>query len=132
MLFRGLRGVYACTNPQCKNAQSYDGVTIGQIFIQDNLFTCPDCGGMVYELFNDRRCGALFFKAFVSQTSGKTFCWRHPGLYYDDNMREIHLFIPREGVPYKSSGIILTKHVLFDLKAAFYTLLMMRRKIDPE
>lgn len=119
MLFRGLRGVYACTNPQCKKAQKYDGVTIGQIFIRDNLYTCPDCGGMVYELINDRRCGALFFKAFVSQTSGKTFCWRHPGLYYDDNMREIHLFIPREGVSYKSSGDYPFKPCYLDSQSGF-------------
>ena len=111
--------VYACTNPQCKKAQKYDGVTIGQIFIRDNLYTCPDCGGMVYELINYRRCGALFFKAFVSQTSGKTFCWRHPGLYYDDNMREIHLFIPREGVSYKSSGDYPFKPCYLDSQSGF-------------
>lgn len=119
MVFRGLRGIYACTNPQCKNAHTHDGVTIGQIFIKDNVFTCPDCGSMVYELINDRRCGALFFKAFVSQTRGKAFCWRHPGLYFDKNMREIHLFIPSEGVTYKGIGEKPAKPCYLDSQSGF-------------
>ena len=103
MLFRGLRGLYACTNPQCKNAHSYDKISLGQIYLDDSVFTCPDCGSLVYELLNDRRCGTLFLKGYVSQTSEKTFLWRNSGLYCGESMREIHLFIPQKEKRYRGS-----------------------------
>jgi len=100
MLFRGIRGIFACTNPQCKNAHEYDGIALGQIFIEDGAFQCRECNCMVYELVNDRRCGALYLKGFVTQTNGKEFLWRNPNAYsgrdkQEINLREIHLFIPK-------------------------------------
>ena len=32
MLFRGLKGVYACANPNCSHSHSYDKLTLGEIF----------------------------------------------------------------------------------------------------
>ena len=89
MLFRGINGLYACTNPNCTNHQSYNGVTIGSVFTKDMNF-CPDCGSSVYELINDRRCGALYLKGFIARTSGREYLWRDSGPYGDDDMHEIH------------------------------------------
>jgi len=125
MLFRGIRGIFACTNPQCKGAHSHDGISLGQIYIEDGLFVCFDCRSMVLELVNDRRCGALFLKGFVTHTSGKEFLWRNPNAYSgrdkaEINLREIHLFIPREGEIYKrSSGKNTPKVCHLDSKSGF-------------
>ncbi len=101
MLFRGLQAIYACTNPNCKKAHTHEGITTGEIFTSNSVYTCPECGSAVYELINDRRCGALYFKGFVTETKGKTFLWRSPGLFFDQkNVFEIHLFIPSANIPY--------------------------------
>jgi len=109
MLFRGIKGIYACANPHCSCGHNHDGYKLGQIFLNDSYFTCPECGGMVYELINDRRCGSLFFKGYITvdannKPAEKTFLWRNPGLYFDKTMHEIHLFIPKTGKKYAKSG----------------------------
>lgn len=100
MLFKGISGVYACTNPKCSHSHSEDGLTLGEIYFSDGLLTCPHCGSVVYELYNDRRCGALFFKGYVLEDSqglhGNVYLWHYPGQLMDHRMREIHLFIPTE------------------------------------
>ncbi|GHU55255.1 hypothetical protein AGMMS49975_16810 [Clostridia bacterium] len=119
MLFRGIQGIYCCTNPNCPCSHSYEGVTLGQIFIKDNVFNCPECGGTVYELINDRRCGALFIRGYVSETVGKSYLWRHPGLYFDKNMREIHFFVPNVNKQYKRKGKNPAKPCYLDSKSGF-------------
>jgi len=108
MLFRGLRGIFACTNPDCPKSHTFEGVTLGEIFIKDNIFVCPECGATVYELLNDRRCGALYVKGYVTETQGTAFLWRNPNAYTgrnrnEINFREIHLFIPQVSEKYKIS-----------------------------
>lgn len=101
MLFRGLKGVYACTNPDCPHAHvedsAYGKLRLGEIFLSDGELTCPHCGSVVYELYNDRRCGALFFKGYVLECGDgrdEKYLWRYSGQMLDDRLREIHLFIP--------------------------------------
>jgi len=119
MMFRGIQGLYCCTNPNCSHSHSYDGITLGEIFTKDNIFTCPECKSTVYELINDRRCGALFIRGYVNETSGKTYLWRHPGLYFGENMREIHLFIPQADKQYKRKGKDPAKPCYLDSKSGF-------------
>lgn len=101
MLFRGLKGVYACVNENCPNAHTEDGLTLGDIFLSDGVLKCPKCGSMVYELYNDRRCGALFYKGYIMKGSNgfseHGYLWRYPGQIIDKRMKEIHLYIPPEG-----------------------------------
>ena len=98
MLFRGIKGVYACTNEHCPHSHTEGGLTLGNIFLSDGVMTCPHCGSVVYELCNDRRCGALFFKGYVFEeeihSSKRAYLWRYPGQVIDQSMKEIHLFIP--------------------------------------
>lgn len=100
MLFKGISGVYACTNAKCSHSHSGDGLTLGEIYFSNGLLTCPHCGSVVYELYNDRRCGALFFKGYVLEDSqglhGNVYLWHYPGQLMDHRMREIHLFIPTD------------------------------------
>lgn len=102
LFFRGLEGVYACTNPNCDHKHIGEGITVGKLFTSSGFDTCDKCDGQVFELVNDRRCGALFLKAFmVSEDKDKQDIdlWRDAGLSYGKNMREIHLYIvPEDGV----------------------------------
>lgn len=100
MLFRGIHGVYACTNPHCSHSHSDDTLSLGEIFLSDGKLVCPYCNSTIYELYNDRRCGALFFKGYIFedaiQKGEKTYLWRYPGQLLDRRMKEINLYIPPE------------------------------------
>lgn len=65
MLFRGIKGVYACTNLECPHSHTDGELTLGELFLNDSNLICPHCNSVVYELYNDRRCGALFFKGYI-------------------------------------------------------------------
>ena len=95
LFFRGLEGIYACTNPNCPSKHTGDGVTLGKLYTNSGTDTC-ECGGQVFELINDRRCGALFIRAFM--LAGEKECnqinlWNSPGSSYGKDMREIHLYL---------------------------------------
>ena len=122
MLFRGLKGVYACANPDCPHGHversAYGTLRLGEIFLSDGETICPHCGSVVYELFNDRRCGALFFKGYVLERADdgdRKYLWRYSGQRLDERMKEIHLFIPPDDYePQKK-----LKPCYFDVKSGF-------------
>lgn len=126
MLFRGIKGVYACTNPDCKGARSDGGVTLGRVFLSDKYLTCPDCGSTVYELYNDRRCGALFYKGYILEqdaedleTREQVYLWHAPGEMLDHRMKEIHLFLSPENFHTKKGGKHPAKACYLDVKSGF-------------
>lgn len=98
MLFRGIKGVYACANESCPHSHSDGTMTLGEIFLSDGQLICPYCNSVVYELYNDRRCGALFYKGYILErdigVKSHTYLWHYPGQVMDNKMKEIHLFIP--------------------------------------
>lgn len=124
MLFKGLNGVYACTNEDCPNKHSHNGLTLGEIYLSDGQFVCLYCGCVVYELLNDRRCGALFFKGYVlerdSDLKRTVYLWRYPGQLLDNNMKEVHLYIPDDDFDNKNkdSGNSI-KPCYMDVKSGF-------------
>lgn len=103
MLFRGIKGVYACANADCPHSHTDGALTLGDIFLTDRNLVCPYCGSAVYELYNDRRCGALFYKGYIleddANVKGRTYLWRYPGQIIDSRMKEVHLYIPPAGSP---------------------------------
>ena len=98
MLFRGIKGVFACTNEHCPHSETDGELTLGEIFLSDGHMVCPHCNSVVYELYNDRRCGALFYKGYILESddnlTGKVYLWRYPGQMMDQRVKEIHLYIP--------------------------------------
>ncbi len=124
MLFRGIHGVYACANEKCSHSHSTGGLTLGEVYLSDGNLVCPHCGSVVYELYNDRRCGALFFKGYVlddeSDSHGNVYLWRYPGQLLDYRMKEIHLFIPTDDfrLPPKQ-GKNAIKPCYLDVKSGF-------------
>ena len=124
MLFRGIRGVYACANGACPHSHTDGALTLGQIFLSDGNMTCPDCGSVVYELYNDRRCGALFFHGYILQKNGclpeKAYLWRYPGRLMDTEIKEILLFISPEGyAPVRKGGKNPIRPCYLDVKSGF-------------
>lgn len=101
MLFKGIKGVYACTNPDCSHSHTDGALTLGEIYLSDGHLICPHCESAVYELYNDRRCGAMFFKGYILENDtdfkGNVYLWHYPGQLMDRRMKEVHLFIPSAG-----------------------------------
>ncbi len=124
MLFKGISGVYACANADCSCSHSEGGLTLGEIYLSDGNLVCPYCGSVVYELYNDRRCGALFFKGYVleddAELYGSVYLWRYPGQLMDRRMKEVHLFIPTDDfeLPAKQ-GKNAIKPCYLDVKSGF-------------
>ena len=98
MMFRGLKGIYACSNPNCPDKNEDENITIGKLYFDGKRDTCT-CGSKVYELVNDRRCGALFLKGYMYQNSEyPNFIWNQIGDEFDESLKEIHLYIvPKDG-----------------------------------
>lgn len=124
MLFKGINGVYACMNPKCKHLHSDGSLTLGEIFFSDGDLTCPYCGSVVYEIYNDRRCGALFVKGYILENEAdlrdNIYLWRYSGQLIDQRMKEIHLFIPdKEFHLPKKQGKKTIKPCYLDFKSGF-------------
>lgn len=64
MLFRGLEGVFACTNPGCPDrAELNDTSILGRLYAKPQL-KCT-CGARVYELLTHRDCGAAYLRGYL-------------------------------------------------------------------
>lgn len=99
MMFRGLKGIFACSNPNCPDKHEDENISIGKLYFGKKQDTCETCDSKVYELVNDRRCGSLFLKGFMYQNSEyPNFIWNHIGDEFDESLKEIHLYIvPKDG-----------------------------------
>ncbi|MCK8519266.1 DEAD/DEAH box helicase [Methanoculleus sp. 7T] len=96
MFFRGLQGLYTCTNPNCPQKHTGDGVALGKIYSDSEQDICPHCGARIYELINDRRCGALFLKGYLLNAENfedKKYLWQTPGEIFGKELKEVHLYI---------------------------------------
>ena len=101
MLFRGIGGVYACTNSECPHCHKDKHLSLGEIFLNDGNMICPECKSVVYELYNDRRCGALYYKGYIIKEDisekRSTYLWHYSGhTLSTEQLYEIHLYIPED------------------------------------
>ena len=122
MLFRGFSGVYACLNPNCPEAHEGNGLRIGDVFLNDRHLSCPHCGSRVYELYTDRRCGALFIHGFVTDIRGKEYLWHSKGAFFNENqIKELHFYLPMEGdeLPEYRRGRAHQMRCWLDFKSGF-------------
>ena len=124
MLFRGFSGVYACMNKACPKSHEGNGIQLGDVFLSDNRLYCPHCHSHVYELYTDRRCGALFLHGFVSEVHGRQYLWRNKGAFYDNSqMKELHLYLPMAGdsLPEYKKGNARQLRCWLGLRSGFIT-----------
>lgn len=109
MFMRGFQGLYACSNPKCTHAHfsNSEKLHIGKVTsIQKEK--C-ECGGRTYELYNHRKCGALYLKVFFKKTEGLPYWYVFPvkGLNRDtDALNEMLLYIVPDGYEKKRKDYI--------------------------
>ena len=99
MLFSGLKGIYACANPACTEKQyTTDELNLGKIYLSDSGRRCK-CGGYIYEILNERSCGALFLKGYRDTAeTHNPYVWSTLGVQFDETFKEVHYYvIPRDG-----------------------------------
>lgn len=98
MLFRGLQGIFACANPSCE-CKNHDGsMGLGRIYLTKPGVRCS-CGSMIYELYNERSCGALFLHGYIDISEGDSpFVWNEIGVQPNSNFKEVFFYIiPNDG-----------------------------------
>ena len=126
MLFRGIKGVYACVNEKCKKHIEHGGISLGQIFLSENQLVCPTCNSPVYELCNDRRCGALFYRGYVLEEDvarGRAYLWQYPGQLLDQELKAIYLYIPTKEFKWRgerSKNQYAIRPCYMDVKSGFF------------
>jgi ATP-dependent helicase YprA (DUF1998 family) len=79
LLYRGLEGLYACTNPRCTVREETSGITLlGRLYATPRL-RC-ECGARVYELFTHRDCGAAYLRGYTrpGNAGAADFLWHEP------------------------------------------------------
>lgn len=94
MMFRGLQGLFACANANCSLKEKGSTLPFGKVYLNKQDNTCG-CGGKIYELVNHRRCGSLYFKAYINKHNPEyDFFWSTKGSLPEEEYQEIYLYIP--------------------------------------
>ena len=99
MMFRGLQGIFVCANPSCTEKSHEDaGLGLGRVYLRRPGTRCK-CGGMIYELMNERSCGALFLRGYLDISEYENpFVWNEPGIQFTDSLKEVLFYpIPKDG-----------------------------------
>jgi DEAD/DEAH box helicase domain-containing protein len=76
MFFRGIRGMWACSNPECNQVDRKEHVPIGKLYSSPRP-TCM-CGGRVLELLLCYVCGEISLGGFVVNSNGSVFLQATP------------------------------------------------------
>lgn len=105
MFFRGLPGVWACSNPQCEeiSPDHRDGPT-GKLFAEPRL-VCG-CQSQVYELHSCRSCGLAVAHANIAAPAGIEHLWQDSGrAYIEDSqaVEAVHVCLEDPGGPSTST-----------------------------
>lgn len=125
LMFRGLKGIYACTNPSCTYKDSSSELSFGKVYLRPTSHRCK-CGGMIYELENDRACGALFLKGYLQLNDSSNFIWAQLGVRRDESMREVHFYILPKNSSYEKKE--KEEYIWLNSKTGFFQLDMPEEK----
>lgn len=92
MFFRGLPGIYVCSNSACNLLRQDKPSILGKLHSTPTL-RCG-CGSRVYELLTHRDCGAAFLRGFLRDPQGE-FLWHQPsnGLWGNGGLMEAHFLV---------------------------------------
>ena len=77
--FRGLPGLWACSDPQCSEVSSSqreewnEQPPTGALYAQPRR-TC-ECGARVFEVYTCRSCGSAYFKAYSFDPADPDYLW---------------------------------------------------------
>ncbi len=79
--FRGLPGLWACSDPGCPADGGGRGGPVGRLYAQPQD-TC-DCGARVFEFFTCRHCGTAYLRAYTDDILNPSFLWSEPGREFE-------------------------------------------------
>ncbi len=112
LMFRGLQGLFMCSNPNCTCKESEE-LPFGRVYLSQKRDTC-DCGGKVFELLNDRSCGSLYFKGYIDASEvGVKYIWSSKGIIYNENMHEVHFYILKRNETFDRKTVTNGQNVRF-------------------
>ena len=108
MFFRGLPGLFACTDTACPHARIDDtNAIVGRL--HTHLRDVCDCGARVYELFTHRECGSAFLRGYMTDAHGD-FLWHIPSGHLREGhqapLLEADLLIEREPHPEQAGSCV--------------------------
>lgn len=92
MFFRGLAGIFACTDSGCSAQGASKQAVLGRMYSAPML-RCG-CGARVYEVLTHRDCGAAFIRGYVQDQFGM-FLWHQSsnGLWGAGGLVEAHFLV---------------------------------------
>ncbi|WP_435634847.1 DEAD/DEAH box helicase [Pseudomonas solani] len=105
LFFRGLPGLYACTNVNCGTSHLHERKILGRLHATERL-QC-DCGARVYELLTHRSCGAAYLRAYMQ--AGGNFLWHQPsnGTWTDTQLLEAQFYVLSQTEVESTTGCII-------------------------
>lgn len=109
LFFRGLPGLYACTNVECESHSASTPRLLGRLHATERL-QC-ECGARVYELLTHRSCGASYLRAYMQGADGD-FLWHQPsnGTWTDTQLVEAQFYVVPESEIETAQGIVVWLH----------------------
>lgn len=92
LFFRGLAGLYACTNTECHLRVGEGPGMLGRLHAEERL-RCG-CGARVYELLTHRSCGAAYLRGYMQGPAGD-FLWHKAsnGTWSDQQLIEAQFYV---------------------------------------
>lgn len=111
LFFRGLPGLFACTNIECGGPAQHGQRILGRLHAVESL-QC-DCGARVYELLTHRSCGATFLRAYMQELDGD-FLWHQSsnGTWTDTELTEAQFYVVPESEIGTARGRVIWLHTL--------------------
>lgn len=105
LFFRGLPGLFACTNVECMNVGALETHLLGSLHPCETL-RCG-CGSRVYELLTHRSCGASYLRAYMQGADGD-FLWHQPsnGTWTETQLVESQFYVVPESEIGTARGLI--------------------------
>lgn len=105
LFFRGLPGLFACTNVECMCDGGSEAHLLGRLHACETL-RC-ECGSRVYELLTHRSCGASYLRAFMQGPEGD-FLWHQPsnGTWTETQLIESQFYVVPESEIKTAQGLI--------------------------
>ena len=108
MFFRGLPGLYVCTNVECGRTGTQSPKILGRLHAAERL-QC-ECGSRVYELLTHRSCGAAYIRAYMHPAGN--FLWHQPsnGTWTDTQLMEGQFYVLSQSEVDSTSGCVTWLH----------------------
>ena len=76
LIFKNLRGLWACTNPNCSHCKPDESRKIGKLYSEPK--TICECGSRVLELLICPTCGEIFFGGYKNEDENSSYVYLFP------------------------------------------------------